>query len=174
MTSDAYEFHIRLLRKPGVGADLCSDGLPGVAVNAEIRLVDKDDEVWIAGGNHGSLDGNPAGHVQEARSHLGKAHGGSDAKDLIGAVVDAAYAAAGIGFEDDLIARASLGFIADPGGRAPGSIAGYFGDGAVGVVQPYPGLALVFPGEELDSIGSDALGAVTESPGEGIPGFHPG
>ena len=41
-------------------------------------------------------------------------------------------------------------------------------------MQTYPGLTLVFPGEELDSIRSDALVAVTESPGESVPGLDPG
>ncbi len=33
---------------------------------------------------------------------------------------------------------------------------------------------LLFPGEELDAIGAYALIAVTESPGESVPGLDPG
>ena len=65
----------------------------------------------------------PARHVQETLSDLGHAHGAGDAEDLTGAIVNAADTAPGIGLEHDFIARASLGFVGDPGGSAPGPIA---------------------------------------------------
>ncbi len=107
-----------------------------------------------------------------ALGYLRHAHGRGDLKAGPGAAVDAADSAAGIGFENDLVARAGLGFVGDPGGGAASPIAGYFGDGAVGIVQAYCALAFAFPGEKLHPVGPYAVVAVAQSSRQVVPGLR--
>jgi hypothetical protein len=174
MSSHVHEFHIRLVGKPGVTADLRPYRLPGMAVHAEVRLVDKDYEVGIACGDHGSFHWYSIGEMEDAHSHVRHTHGRGNAKDLAGACVDAADARSGVGFKDDFVARAGLGFVGNPSGCAPGSVTGYFCNGPVGIVQTDAGLAMPLPGQELHTIGAYALIAVAESAREMVPGFDPG
>ncbi len=102
---------------------------------------------------------------------LRNTHGGSDEKIRPGAGIDAADTAAGIGFEDDFIARAGFGLVGDPGGDTTSSIARDFGDRAVGIMQPDLALAAAVPGQELHPVGADALVAVAEPAGQLIPGL---
>jgi hypothetical protein len=93
-------------------------------------------------------------------------------KDLADAAIDAADTRPGVGFQDNFVARPGLGFIPNPGGYAACSIPGYFGDGAVGIVQADRALAFRSPGKELYAIGSDAGVAVAQPARQAVSGLN--
>jgi hypothetical protein len=103
--------------------------------------------------------------------HLGRAHRRGDAKYRPDAIDDAADTPSGISFKDDIVARAALGLVGDPGGDTACPIAGNFGDGAVCIMQADAALALSFPGQELHSVGSYAVVAVTKPARQSIAGL---
>ncbi len=51
LAHNAHKFHVGLLRKIAMHANLRADGLPGFAGNGEFRIFDQDDKVRIAGGD---------------------------------------------------------------------------------------------------------------------------
>src|SRR5580658_6842924 len=56
LAHDAHKFHVGLLQKIAVLADLSADHLPGFARDGEGNIVDQDDEVRIAGNNFDADD----------------------------------------------------------------------------------------------------------------------
>ena len=102
--TDADEFDVGLVREIGMRADFCADGLPGFAGDGEVRVVDDDDEMGIAGGDGDAGDGAAVGESDGLlRGAVGMPMPVVTSTVVLAVIVlngvDAADAQAGVGFD---------------------------------------------------------------------------
>ena len=135
---DAQKFHVGLMRKIEVRADLRADLLPGKSGDRKISIVDNNDEMRIAGGDCDARNLKPVDQSNSTRRKRRNAHSGGHFNGefaIRSQRIDLAYAGSGIGLNAQFISGLEAAFARHPCGHAARAVAADLGDGAVGVMQ---------------------------------------
>ena len=166
---DANEFHISLVRKIRMIADLRPQNLPRFAVDIECFVINDDHKMRIASGNFGPFNYGSIGEPDRSRNDCRNPHAGGDVDAEAAGAADAVYVAhtqAGVGRDFKRIARLRGERFGHPRGDAARAVTTDLGGGTVGIVEMDAACAGPCPAEELDSVGADAGAAGAKTAGE--------